>query len=172
VVDERNLDWEESDKMQLAKILAIGAIKYADLSKNRASDYIFSFEKMLAFDGNTAPYLLYANTRIKSILRRAHENNYSSGTIILSELAEHKLAFHLSGFADMLKVTAEECYPHYLCQYLYNLAGLFMQFYESCPILKAHTLLQQQSRLTLVTLTASILHDGLDLLGIQTVDRM
>jgi arginyl-tRNA synthetase len=174
MVEMRNPDWSATDKDELANILAIGAIKYADLSKNRTSDYIFSFDKMLAFDGNTAPYLLYAYTRIQSVLRRAVDTDVSEATfnIELTEISEHKLAVHIAKFPDMLTTTAEECYPHYLCQYLYNLSSLFMQFYEQCPILKANTPQMQKSRLALSSLTAQILQTGLNLLGIQTVGRM
>jgi arginyl-tRNA synthetase len=173
LVENLHPDWDDKSKNDLANILAIGAIKYADLSKNRMSDYVFSFEKMLAFDGNTAPYLLYAYTRIQGVLRKATEAGLvTTNKVILVELAEHKLALHLARFSEVLFTTAKECYPHYLCQYLYNLSSLFMQFYELCPILKADTVLQQQSRLKLSAITAGILHDGLNLLGIQTVDRM
>lgn len=173
LVEGLHPDWDEQNKADLANVLAIGAIKYADLSKNRTSDYIFSFEKMLAFDGNTAPYLLYAYTRIQSVLRRAAELGLDIGTKVAPiEFTEHKLALHLAKFSEVLFATAQECYPHYLCQYLYNLSGLFMQFYELCPILKADDIIKQQSRLKLSALTAQILRDGLDLLGIQTVDRM
>ncbi|MCE3268961.1 MAG: syr [Burkholderiales bacterium] len=173
LVENLHADWDENAKNNLANALAIGALKYADLSKNRMSDYVFSFEKMLAFDGNTAPYLMYAYTRIQSILRKAAKTGLQIGTQINpSELSEHKLALHLARFSEIIFAAEKECYPHYLCQYLYNLSTLFMQFYEQCPILKADNLLQQQSRLKLAQITALILHDGLNLLGIQTVDRM
>lgn len=172
LVHERNPQWSEKDKEHLAGILAIGAIKYADLSKNRTSDYIFSSQKMLSFEGNTAPYLLYANTRIQSVLKHANEIGLTTGQVVINEFAEHRLALHLSRFPEIIAITAAECYPHYLCQYLYNLSGLFMRFYESCPILGADNIKQRQSRLALSKLTAQILHDGLDLLGIQMADRM
>jgi arginyl-tRNA synthetase len=172
LVAELNPAWDEKSKHDLAQTLAISAIKYADLSKNRTSDYIFSSQKMLAFDGNTAPYLLYAYTRIQGVLRKANDAKLSPGSIMPVEFTEHKLALHLARFSETLFATAKECYPHYLCQYLYNLSGLFMQFYELCPILGAESLSQQQSRLGLALLTAQILHDGLGLLGISTVDRM
>lgn len=172
LVWQRHPGWDEDAKNNLAQILAIGAIKYADLSKNRTSDYIFSFDQMLAFDGNTAPYLLYAHTRIQGIIRRSLEMGFSAGNIVISEVIEHKLALHLARFSEILIMAAEGCYPHYVCQYLYQLSGLFMQFYELCPILQAATTIEQQSRLALVTLAAQILHDGLDLLGIPTVEKM
>ncbi|HLX54255.1 MAG TPA: arginine--tRNA ligase [Aquella sp.] len=173
LVENLHPEWDEKTRYDLANVLAIGAIKYADLSKNRTSDYVFSFDKMLAFDGNTAPYLMYAYTRIQGVLRKAAETGIvMADKVIPVEFAEHKLALHLARFSEILFATAKECYPHYLCQYLYNLAGLFMQFYELCPILKADTTSQQQSRLKLSEITAQILRVGLDLLGIQTVDRM
>ena len=199
IVASRNPTWSEDDKTNLANILAIGAIKYSDLSKNRSSDYIFSFDKMLAFDCNTAPYLLYAYTRIQSVIKKTFDANlmlndskrwipdqvrddnigviaseaWQSKSITIKEPAEHKLALHLAKFADMLAVASAECYPHYVTQYLYTLAGLFMQFYETCPILKAEDATQQQSRLALADLTAKILKTGLEeLLGIAVIDRM
>ncbi len=172
IVADRNTEWSEVDKDQLANILAIDSIKYSDLSKNRNSDYIFSFDKMLAFDGNTAPYLLYAYTRIQSILKKAEVIDCSSYKININEAAEHKLALHIAKFADTIDITAKEAYPHYMCQYLYNLASLFMQFYEACPILKSENNAIKESRLAIANLTAEILKTGLDLLGITTVDRM
>lgn len=170
-----NPDWSANQRMQLAIKLAIAAIKYSDLSKNRNSDYVFSFDKMLAFDGNTAPYLLYANTRISSIINKASEVDslleLGNNKIIISEESEHRLGLHLSNFAQLLELAANECYPHYLCQYLYELSGLFMQFYESCQILKAPTDIKN-SRLKLAILTQNILKTGLNLLGIETVSTM
>ncbi len=172
IIEDRNVEWSEEDKNELANILAIDSIKYSDLSKNRNSDYIFSFDKMLAFDGNTAPYLLYAYTRIQSILKKAETRDCSSYQININEVAEHKLALHIAKFADAVDVTAKEAYPHYMCQYLYNLASLFMQFYEACPILKSENNAIKESRLAIATLTAEVLKTGLDLLGINTIDRM
>ena len=172
IIDNRNREWSEFDKNELANILAIDSIKYSDLSKNRNSDYIFSFDKMLAFDGNTAPYILYAYTRIRSILKKAEVTDCSSYQININEVAEHKLALHIAKFADTVDVTAKEAYPHYMCQYLYNLASLFMQFYEVCPILKSENNAIKESRLAIANLTAKILKTGLDLLGITTIDRM
>lgn len=174
IVNSRNPEWNDKEKESLADILAIGAIKYSDLSKNRASDYIFSFDKMLAFDGNTAPYLLYAYTRIQSILKKSSENGLTiSDDINLLEYSEHKLGLHLAKFADMLLIACRENYPHYVAQYLYNLAGLFMQFYETCPILKNDDIVIQSNRLALANLTASVLKTGLEkLLGITVTNRM
>ena len=172
IVEDRNPEWNEVDKNSLAEILAIDSIKYSDLSKNRNSDYIFSFDKMLAFDGNTAPYLLYAYTRIQSLLKKAEVTDCSEYIININELAEHKLALHIARFAEAINISAKESFPHYMCQYLYNLAGLFMQFYEACPILKAESQEIKESRLAIANLTAEILYTGLELLGIKIIDRM
>lgn len=174
IINTRNPEWSVEEKQALANVLAIGAIKYSDLSKNRSSDYIFSFDKMLAFEGNTAPYLLYAYTRIQSILKKALENNLTiSGSINLIDVSEHKLGLHLAKFADMLLIASRTNYPHYVALYLYNLAGLFMQFYETCPILKSEVKIVQENRLALAKLTADVLKTGLEkLLGIVVTDRM
>jgi arginyl-tRNA synthetase len=175
MIAERNIEWNESEIKHLADTLAIASIKYADLSKNRLSDYIFSFDKMLAFEGNTAPYLLYAYTRIISIFRKSEVDLaiIDSYKLEIVEAAEHKLALHLTKFADKLAEAARDNYPHYLCSYLYELAGLFMRFYESCPILKDGTAIEvRQSRLRLSNIAAATLKTGLDLLGISVVDKM
>lgn len=175
IILKRNPSWSSTEQDNLANILAIDAIKYADLAKNRNSDYIFSFDTMLAFEGNTAPYLLYAYTRIQSILRKAQESGIEvvEPILVISEMIEHKLALQLTKFADVLYVATKDCYPHYICQYLYDLAGLFMQFYESCSILSANSQQTIHSRLYLADLTAKILKVGLnDLLGIEVIDGM
>lgn len=174
IVEQRNPEWDEKDKAELANILAIDAIKYSDLAKNRNSDYIFSFDKMLAFDGNTAPYLLYAYTRVQSILKKAKEVDVLIGDkIIIIEPTEHKLALHIAKFADMLSIASRDCMPHHVCQYLYELAGLFMRFYEACSILKAADKNTQESRLGLANMTAEVLKTGLhDILGIEVIDGM
>lgn len=175
MIAERNSDWSAAEVRTLAEKLGVGSIKYADLSKNRLSDYIFSFDKMLAFEGNTAPYLLYAYTRITSIFKKAAINldECSMHDLQLNEPAEHKLALHVGKFADKLLDTVKDNYPHYMCGYLYELAGLFMKFYESCPILKDDVSPElKRSRLALAAITAKTLKTGLDLLGIETVDKM
>ncbi len=171
----RNPDWSVEEINTLASSLAISSIKYADLSKNRLSDYVFSFDKMLSFEGNTAPYLLYAYTRIISIFKKAelNINDFENIPVRINEVAEHNLALHIAKFSDKLLLTAKENYPHYLCMYIYELAGLFMKFYESCPILRSdveHSI--KNSRLALAALTAKTLRTTLQLLGIDVVDRM
>lgn len=175
MVRTRNADWSEIEIKQLAQTLAISSLKYADLSKNRLSDYVFSFDKMLSFEGNTAPYLLYAYTRILSIFRKANlrPEDFTSEMIVVQEDAEHRLALQISKFPERLKQAARENYPHYLCSYIYELAGLFMKFYESCPILKSDVDNQvKSSRLALAGLTAKTLQTSLNLLGIPVVERM
>lgn len=174
MIGGRNPEWSAAEVNELAEILGIAALKYADLSKNRLSDYIFSFDKMLAFEGNTAPYLLYAYTRIFSIFKKS---GYSldeslSWALDIKEDAEHRLAVHIARFADIVSETARENYPHYLCGYIYELSGLFMRFYESCPVLKAESQSLMHSRLALAALTAKTLQTGLSLLGIPVVEKM
>ncbi len=173
IINERESEWSEDAKQELATTMAIASVKYADLAKNRVSDYIFSFDKMLAFDGNTAPYLLYAYTRIQSILRKyTGEVEFNTAEIIITNKDEHNLAVMIAKFSDHLVLSSNECYPHYLCLYLYNLAGLFMRFYEACPILNAESDELIASRLHLANLTAFTLKTGFDVLGINTVDKM
>ncbi len=171
---ERNFDVDEIDRFKVINALAIGAIKYSDLSKNRSSNYVFNWDSMLSFEGNTAPYLLYAYTRIKSIFKKTqHIIVTEEDTILLKDETEHKLGTILVRFNDTLYKVESEGKPHILCGYLYELAGQFMSFYENCPILNSNLdITQQKSRLMLCDLTANTLKTGLDLLGIQTVERM
>ena len=171
LVVNRNSDWSESAKLSLAETIAIDSIKYSDLSKNRISDYIFSFDKMLKFDGNTALYMLYAYTRINSILKKVTLNLNSK--IIIETNIEHKLILHLTKFPYVVKSAAEECFPHYICQYVYDLACLFMKFYEQCPIIKNSDIRLKESRLYISNRTAEIIYVCLnDLLGIKIVYEM
>jgi arginyl-tRNA synthetase len=150
-------------------------VKYADLLPNRQSDYIFSWDKMLALQGNTAPYLVYAYARIKSIFRKAEETSntqHSTPNIQLAALEELALAKHLLNFGITLEAVADELRPNYLCNYLFELAGKFTSFYESCPVLKAEDEATRASRLALCDLTARVLKQGLETLGIETVEQM
>ena len=148
----------------------MAAVKYADLSKNRTSDYIFNWDTMLSFEGNTAPYLQYAVARISSIFAKTNDYN-SNANLIINEAAEHQLALKLLQFNDAVHSVGRDGMPNSLCNYLYELAGNFMTFYEACPILKADTE-TKQSRLKLAQLTSNILKTGLGLLGIETMERM
>lgn len=172
LVAQKNPDLPEDARRRIAHAVGIGAVKYADLAKHRTSDYVFSWESMLAFDGNTAPYLQYAYTRVQSLLHKAGDSVEQNGAaIVISEPAEHQLALALLQFEDVLKRVADTCQPHHLCQYVYQVATLFSRFYETCPILKSDSS-ARASRLQLARLTARALHTGLDLLGIEVVDAM
>ena len=152
--------------------MGIGAIKYADLSKNRTSDYIFSWDSMLSFEGNTAPYLQYAYARIQSIFRKT-QADFSAAAIQLVEPAERLLAVKLVQFAETVDATARDGMPNQLCNYLYELSGNFMTFYEACPMLKEGVAVEvRDSRLRLAQLTGHTLKTGLGLLGIGVLERM
>ena len=153
-----------------SKKIGIGAVKYADLSKNRTSDYVFDWDAMLSFEGNTAPYLQYAYTRVQSVFRKAGEWDTTAPTV-LTEPLEKQLAAELLKFEDVLQSVADTAYPHYLAAYLYQTATLFSRFYEACPILKAEGA-TRNSRLQLAKLTGDTLKQGLDLLGIDVLDVM
>lgn len=170
VVNEKNPSLPAEEKLHVAHVVGIGAVKYADLSKSRTNDYIFNWSTMLALEGNTAPYLLYAYARIQSIFRKA-EGYSADANIALTEPVEKQLAVGLLQFEEVLKTVADTCYPHHLCGYLFNLANLFSRFYESCPILKSEEV-TKNSRLQLAALTALTLKTGLDLLGIEVLDAM
>jgi arginyl-tRNA synthetase len=170
LVSEKNPDLSEAEKREIAAAVGIGAVKYADLSKNRMSDYIFNWDTMLAFEGNTAPYLQYAYTRVQSVFRKA-ENVDANAPIVITEPAEKHLAAALAQFEDTLLSVADGCYPHYLSNYLYQIATLFSRFYEACPILKSEGEVRA-SRLQLAALTAKTLRTGLDLLGIKVLETM
>ena len=166
----KNPDLDEASRKAIANTVGIGAVKYADLSKNRTSDYIFNWDTMLSFEGNTAPYLQYAYARIQSIFRKAGEIN-NNAEISLKEPAERLLATKLLQFSEAVEVVAKDGTPNFLCNYLFELSGYFMSFYEACPIIKADED-TKQSRLKLAHLTATTLKTGLDLLGIDVMEKM
>lgn len=173
LVSAKNPDLAEELREQISNVVGISAVKYADLSKNRMSDYVFDWSTMLSFEGNTAPYMLYAYARIKSILRRQSETeaSVSSVTIEITEAEERNLVIKILQFPEVINQVAAECYPNHLCGYLYELAGIFMRFYEACPVLKAEADVRA-SRLALASLTATTLKQGLELLGLQTLEQM
>jgi arginyl-tRNA synthetase len=160
-------------------VVGIGAVKYADLLPNRQSDYVFSWNKLLALNGNTAPYLQYAYARIRSIFRKGAVEqgdtpapaSQAPTALELAAPAELALARHLLNFGLVLEAVAEDYRPNFLCNYLYELAGHFTAFYENCPVLKAEPC-QRASRLVLCDLTARVLKQGLDALGIGTLEQM
>ena len=178
VVTEKNSGLGESCRREIARIVGVGAIKYADLLPNRQSDYVFSWEKMLSLSGNTAPYLQYAYTRIRSIFRKQGETA-PPDTAGFSEVAkfalgapeEITLAKHLLNFGLVLEMVTNEYRPNYLCNYLYELAGHFARFYESCPVLKAARV-ERASRLALCEVTGRVLKQGLEVLGIEAPEIM
>ena len=173
LVKEKNQEMAEDELRHIASIVGIASVKYADLSKNRTSDYTFSFDSMLSFEGNTAPYLLYAYTRVASIFNKAEVSMDSiTANVALTEEKEKDLANKLMQFNEIVNQVGKQGMPHFLCAYLFELAGLFSSFYEACPILIAETEIQKQSRLKLAALTAKTLKQGLSLLGISTLDRM
>ncbi|WP_370616112.1 arginine--tRNA ligase [Citrobacter portucalensis] len=174
LVAEKNPDMPADELEKLANAVGIGAVKYADLSKNRTTDYIFDWDNMLAFEGNTAPYMQYAYTRVLSVFRKADidESALANAQVVISEDREAQLAARLLQFEETLTVVAREGTPHVMCAYLYDVAGLFSGFYEHCPILSAENEEIRNSRLKLAQLTAKTLKLGLDTLGIETVERM
>ena len=167
---EEYTDTALSDAEKIARVVGIGAVKYADLSKNRTSDYVFDWDAMLSFEGNTAPYLQYAYTRVQSVFRKAGEWDAAAPTV-LTEPLEKQLAAELLKFEDVLQSVADTAYPHYLAAYLYQIATLFSRFYEACPILKSEGA-TRNSRLQLAKLTGDTLKQGLELLGIDVLDVM
>ena len=187
IVSEKNPDLPEAQRREIARVIGLGAVKYADLLPNRQSDYVFSWDKMLALQGNTAPYLQYAYARIKSIFRKADVGQASrlspsenetkmkletgATPVLLAAPEEFALAKHLLNFGLTLEAVADEYRPNFLCNYLFELAGKFTSFYENCPVLKAGDA-TRDSRLALCDLTARVLKQGLETLGIEVVEQM
>jgi arginyl-tRNA synthetase len=175
LVSAKNPELSEGTRKEIARVVGLGAVKYADLLPNRETDYVFSWDKMLALNGNTAPYLQYAYARIRSIFRKGGlESGGSSARVQevrLDAPPELNLARHLINFGLELEVVAKDYKPNLLCNYLYDLAGRFTAFYENCPVLKAEGD-QRTSRLVLCDLTARVLKQGLEILGIETLEQM
>jgi arginyl-tRNA synthetase len=174
LVAEKNPEMPADELEKLANAVGIGAVKYADLSKNRTTDYVFDWDNMLAFEGNTAPYMQYAYTRVLSVFRKAgiEEQVLENAQVAIREDREAQLAARLLQFEETLSVVAREGTPHVMCAYLYDVAGLFSGFYEHCPILTAESDEIRLSRLKLALLTSKTLKLGLETLGIETVERM
>lgn len=179
LVTDKSPDLPEAQRREIARIVGISAVKYADLLPNRQSDYVFSWDKLLALNGNTAPYLQYAYARIRSIFRKGNVGQSVSPApaaepVVRVELAapeELALARSLLNFGLVLEAVAEDYRPNFLCNYLYDLAGRFTAFYENCPVLKSEAG-QRVSRLVLCDLTARVLQQGLEVLGIETLEQM
>lgn len=173
MVQQKSTDLSAAEQAHIARVVGISSVKYADLSKNRMSDYIFDWDTMLSFEGNTAPYLLYAYTRVNSLFAKAGVAPMAlAADFQLQEEREVALANHLVRFNEVLHSVLDKAMPHYLCGYLYELAGLFSSFYEACPILSAEAEAVRDSRLKLAALTAQTLQQGLQLLGIETLEKM
>ena len=174
LVRERNTELNDNEISEIARKVGIGSVKYSDLSKTRTNDYIFSWDSMLSFEGNTAPYMQYAFTRVQSIFRKAGVAPESlQNTIVINTEQEKTLAIKLLQFSEVLDQVAREALPHLLCTYLYEIASLYMTFYEACPILKEGTEPEiRDSRLRLCHLVARTISQGLDLLGIEVMDKM
>ncbi|AUX36950.1 MULTISPECIES: arginine--tRNA ligase [Sorangium] len=172
VVREKNPELDAEAAGAVARAVGVGAVKYADLSSDRIKDYVFDWDRMLAFEGNTAPYLMYAHARIRSIFRKAGVESPRGVGITVGEPAERALALELLRFGAVLEDVAATLEPHRLCGYLFELAGSFTTFYERCPVLRAESEEVRRSRLALCDLTAEVLAKGLGLLGIEAPERM
>ena len=173
-VAQKNPELSADKQSEIARIVGIGAVKYADLSTDRIKDYTFDWDRMLSFDGNTSPYLQYAHARICSIFRRADIERASvrGVTPIIEHAAEHELAMRVLQFDSAFWDTLDKYSPHRLCTYLYDLASSFSSFYEQCSVLKADTDDQRNSRLMLCDLTARVMQAGLGVLGIEAPEQM
>ncbi|HHF3826650.1 TPA: arginine--tRNA ligase [Haemophilus influenzae] len=174
LINEKNTNLSNDEKQAVIEAIGIGSVKYADLSKNRTTDYVFDWDNMLSFEGNTAPYMQYAYTRIRSIFNKAEINSTAllAAPLTLEDDKERTLAIKLLQFEEAVQTVGKEGTPHVLCAYLYELAGIFSSFYEHCPILNAEDEAVKLSRLKLALLTEKTLKQGLTLLGIKTVEKM
>jgi arginyl-tRNA synthetase len=186
LVAEKNPALTAAQRDAVARAVGIGAVKYADLSSDRVKDYVFDWDRMLAFEGNTGAYLQNAYVRIRSIFRRAEVSGGSDGAagpesaagvseaaaVLLGTGEERSLALALLQFDGVVQATADTLAPHRLCTYLFDLAQRFTAFYEKCPVVRAESADLRRSRLVLCEVTARVLARGLDLLGIETVDQM
>ena len=174
LINEKNTNLSNDEKEAVIEAVGIGAVKYADLSKNRTTDYVFDWDNMLSFEGNTAPYMQYAYTRIRSIFNKTEINSTAllAAPLTIKDDKERTLAIKLLQFEEAVQTVGKEGTPHVLCAYLYELAGIFSSFYEHCPILNAEDESIKLSRLKLALLTEKTLKQGLTLLGIKTVEKM
>lgn len=174
LINEKNTNLSNDEKQAVIEAIGIGSVKYADLSKNRTTDYVFDWDNMLSFEGNTAPYMQYAYTRIRSIFNKTEINSTAllAAPLTIKDDKERTLAIKLLQFEEAVQTVGKEGTPHVLCAYLYELAGIFSSFYEHCPILNAEDESIKLSRLKLALLTEKTLKQGLTLLGIKTVEKM
>ena len=174
LISQKSTALSDQEKADVIEAVGIGSVKYADLSKNRTTDYVFDWDNMLSFEGNTAPYMQYAYTRIRSIFNRSQIalSEVEQAQLSITDEKERALAIKLLQFEEAVQVVGKEGTPHMLCAYLYELAGVFSSFYEHCPILNNDDQQVKLSRLKLALLTERTLKQGLDLLGIKTVEKM
>ena len=174
LISQKSTALSEQEKADVIEAVGIGSVKYADLSKNRTTDYVFDWDNMLSFEGNTAPYMQYAYTRIRSIFNRSQIalSDVEQSQLSITDEKERALAIKLLQFEEAVQVVGKDGTPHVLCAYLYELAGVFSSFYEHCPILNNDDQQVKLSRLKLALLTERTLKQGLDLLGIKTVEKM
>jgi arginyl-tRNA synthetase len=174
MVEEKNPNLSVEAKDAVSKIVGIGAVKYADMVRDRNNDYVFSWDGMLAMVGNTAPYLQYAHARISSIFRKGDiDVTALQGTnLLITHAAERALILKIIEFSSVVQVVAVELRPHHLCTYLYELASAFSSFYDACSVLNADDEAIKQSRLFLCQVTRKTLASGLDLLGIIAPEEM
>ena len=174
LISQKSTALSEQEKADVIEAVGIGSVKYADLSKNRTTDYVFDWDNMLSFEGNTAPYMQYAYTRIRSIFNRSQIalSEVEQAKLSITDEKERALAIKLLQFEEAVQVVGKDGTPHVLCAYLYELAGAFSSFYEHCPILNNDDQQVKLSRLKLALLTERTLKQGLDLLGIKTVEKM
>ena len=174
LISQKSTALSDQEKADVIEAVGIGSVKYADLSKNRTTDYVFDWDNMLSFEGNTAPYMQYAYTRIRSIFNRSQIalSEVEQAQLSITDEKERALAIKLLQFEEAVQVVGKEGTPHVLCAYLYELAGVFSSFYEHCPILNNDDQQVKLSRLKLALLTERTLKQGLDLLGIKTVEKM
>ena len=170
LVEQKNPDLSAAEKREVARAVGIGAVKYADLSQARMTDYVFSWDRMLSFQGNTAPYLQNAHVRVRSIFRKLDAPWQPPATLTLKEPAEIALAKKVVQFAETVPQVLEDFRPNILANYLFELANTFHAFYEACPVLKAEEP-ARRTRLALCDLTARILHKGLALMGIRAPEK-
>src|SRR5881275_3270275 len=171
IIEEKNPNLADAEKVDIARTIGIGAVKYADLSQYRMTDYVFSWDKMLALQGNTAPYLQNAYVRVRSIFRKAGEETPKIDKFVLNEAAEVTLAKRLCQFAEIVPQVLNDFRPNILANYLFELANSFHAFYEACPVLRSDEPVRT-SRLALCDLTGRVLQRGLDLLGIKVPEKM
>src|SRR5437016_5205312 len=171
IIEKKNPDLSEPEKVDIAQKVGIGAVKYADLSQYRMTDYIFSWDRMLSFQGNTAPYLQNAYVRIRSIFRKAGEEFVPGKELVLETPEEKNLAIRLCQFGEIVPTVLNDFRPNLLANYLFELANSFHTFYEACPVLKSEEP-ARSSRLALCELTGRVLKHGLGLLGIKVPERM